>query len=865
MDESGAVGPQLRIHLMGGFRVRVGARVVEDAEWTRRPAKTVVKLLALEPAHRLHRDVIIERLWPEAEPDAALNALHKALHAARRALEPGLPAGSPSAFLRVEGELIALRAPGGVWIDVAEFEAAATTAQQHPSLEHYRAAADRYPGELLPDDRYEDWADPPREALKSTYTALLRALAELEGRHGQHARAAATLDRALAVDPLAEDLHAALMRVHAEAGNRHLALRQYKRLREALRRELGVDPDPAITTLYQAIAGGHFPSEGAAAAPDSPARVVGREAELGRLRELLDQVIGGHGAAVIVRGPAGIGKSRLARELLAAARRRGALTLSGAAYPIEGHLPYGPFSEALSGWLTDGGDASPQVVATLLPDHAARAGIAAPESPLERSRLFSLVGTWLAGVSRRQPVVLTLDDLQSADAESLALLHHLIRTNAGRAALIVGVFRDDTELERPAAEFLTAIGRGGRVTVMPLQPLSADEHERLVSEVLGGPVARALADAVYDYTAGYPLYAEELVRWLHEGGRLASAAGRWELASTLSDVARAPVTEFLSRRLTETRPATRQILGLAAAIGREFSLSLLQRASERPPIEVLVALDEAIRSHLIEERGDRFRFAHPLHREAAYGSLSLVERAAAHGQVARVLERTEPGRIETIASHYTLSDRPARAFPFLLAAAERAAAMSATDTAIVYYREALALMPANQGDDRRPEMLERLGDLLTLTGQAEEAIRCFEAATVALVERPGLQVARLHRKTAYAHLTLDRVAAAAEHLAAARDCLAAGDDPAERAALAYVTAHYHWRRSEFSEALAAAEESLHHAETARLPGDVAQAYEILALSCLPLGDWQRGIEYERRRAGLVDLDRELAAASDVHL
>ncbi len=257
-SRSGAA-PGLRIWLLNGFRVAIGPRQIHASAWLRRPAKTIVKLLAVEPTHRLHRDVIVERIWPELAPAAALNAFHKSLHAARRALEPDLPPGAPSAYLRTDGELLALQASAGRWVDVDAFRAQATRALRDPSVERCRRAVALYPGDLLPEDRYEEWSFAAREELQGRFTDLLRLLAQLELAEGRPAEAAECLRRVLSVDPLAEDAHAGLMRLHAMAAGRHLAVQQYERLRDALARELGTAPGAEVDELYRDILAGRVP------------------------------------------------------------------------------------------------------------------------------------------------------------------------------------------------------------------------------------------------------------------------------------------------------------------------------------------------------------------------------------------------------------------------------------------------------------------------------------------------------------------------------------------------------------------------------------------------------------------------------
>src|SRR5215217_1534819 len=351
----------LRVYLLGGFRASVGPRIIDDAEWRLRKAKTLVKLLALASGHRLHREQAMDILWRDLDPEAAGNNLRKTLHVARRALEPS--ASDASRYLHTHDDLLALRSPGSLWIDVDAFEAAAAEAHRTRDHRAYHAAIELYAGDLLPEDRYEDWAADRREELREEYGGLLVELARLHEARDEHVPAIDALRRLVANDPAHEEARRGLMRLYALAGQRHQALRQYQHLREALQRELGAEPDAASQRLHQ---------------------------------EILGALFAGRGGLVLLGGEAGIGKSRLAMEVAERAAHRGAATLRGAAYEQEKQLPYGPFVEALEGFAgpirsdelrAPVGDAAPELV-RLVPALAAKLGSDRPaDPPPDRFRL----------------------------------------------------------------------------------------------------------------------------------------------------------------------------------------------------------------------------------------------------------------------------------------------------------------------------------------------------------------------------------------------------------------------------------------------------------------------------------------------
>jgi predicted ATPase/DNA-binding SARP family transcriptional activator len=320
---------QLRIRLLGGFDVLVGGQRVPDSAWRQRRAAALVKLLALEPSHRLHREQLMDALWPDVAPDAQSNNLRQMLHHARRQLEAaGVPA---SRALAREGDLLTLAGGEAVWVDVQAFERAVTRAWQALSPATARAALDLYSGDLLPDDRYEAWAEPRRAALRASFLALLTRLGQLHAERGETSEAIGVLQRLVESEPLQESAHVALIRLYAGSGQRELALAQYDRLVMLLDRELAFAPEPDTTTLVESIRSSAFPvgeppnSGGVVAArrrqpaafsnlPAPVSQLIGREQEIAEVRQLLATT-----RLVTLTGPGGIGKTRLAVAAAAAA------------------------------------------------------------------------------------------------------------------------------------------------------------------------------------------------------------------------------------------------------------------------------------------------------------------------------------------------------------------------------------------------------------------------------------------------------------------------------------------------------------------------------------------------------------------
>ncbi len=228
---------RIQIFLLGEFRVVIDDREVLAAEWRRGASAALVKLLALATGHRLHREQAMEALWPETPPESSSANLRKAVHFARRTLGDHDAVG-------FDNDVVSLAPAGDVVVDSEIFEAEAKLALRasRPDAAACARAADRYGGELLPDDRYAAWAEATREHLRQLYVRVLRA--------------GVLWERLLEIDATDEEAQRAVMQAALDAGNRGEVIRRFQQLRERLRIDLGVGPSKATVAIYErALAG----------------------------------------------------------------------------------------------------------------------------------------------------------------------------------------------------------------------------------------------------------------------------------------------------------------------------------------------------------------------------------------------------------------------------------------------------------------------------------------------------------------------------------------------------------------------------------------------------------------------------------
>ena len=439
---------------------------------------------------------------------------------------------------------------------------------------------------------------------------------------------------------------------------------------------------------------------------------VGRRSELVTLRSLVPWADGEGRRIVLIGGEAGSGKSRLVREFAGEAAESGANVLYGACDAVV-HPPYGPFVEALG-------------------ELPAGAGAADPDT--ERHRLHTAVADQLERAGRERPVVLVLEDAHWADAPTLGLLRHLARAGGQARLLLVATFRD-TEADLPDAlsELLADLRRSEDVVRLRMGGLSGDDVTELIRRAGGEEPVPGVAEAIAETTNGNPFLVCELWRSLVDAGAVEIWGGCVRLTRPLEELA-APesVREVVARRVARLRPATADLLELAATVGSEFDLDVLRPLADA---ELLPSLDEAVSSGMIEElpaRGLAYRFTHELVRRSLYDGLSAVRRAELHLRVGETLERSGARSVADLAHHFAAAapfGGMERAVEYNVRAARAASDGLDFDAAAERLGVALELGVAEPAE--RAELLLELGTARHRAGRAVDALAAFaEAAEI---------------------------------------------------------------------------------------------------------------------------------------
>ncbi|MGW1179954.1 ATP-binding protein [Streptomyces drozdowiczii] len=683
------------------------------------------------PEHRLHREQVMDICWPESDPQAAQGSLRVALHAARRALEPELPSRAASSYLISDGALLYLD-PRTVWVDADHAQDAARAALADGDPDSITRALALFSGELLPDDRYADWAEGRRTELAELKEKLLLGLAAAHLKAGAPGEAVAVAEQVLALNPVEELAHQVLIDAFTRLGLRRRAVRQYHACRSALDAELGVRPGPETERLHRAALA-PAPPVPPAVAPSLPAslRVPATTPLRGRAAEL-DRMLAADGTAVVtlLTGEAGVGKTRLVAEAARHAASTGTAVLWGGGHDAEGHTPYGAFAEALDGWLAERDEAERARVGGEYPELAAflpalgRVRADSERSPEEeRDRLFRATAGLLGELAAVQPLLIVLDDLHAADRGSFQLLSHLARcaAQADGWRFIVTYREEELPDGDPRRAGLTSLVRQGMATREEVARLDQEACLAVVRDTVGLPAvgAATATDRVWELSLGNPLFAVELAHGLAEGAGTGAPDG---------------VRQLVAERLGRLDQDARRIVEALSVSGPETSLSeLLDVAAHGLDPAVIGgaatdALERAMAASLIEERDivvgghheAGLTFRHPLVRLTCYEKLSALRRRQLHGAFAQAVLRRRPDAVDTLASHFTRADDP-RAAEYLRRAAARAAALFANDTADRYYRDLVARLDVDAARARlaHSQVLRRMGNF----AQAAEVLR----------------------------------------------------------------------------------------------------------------------------------------------
>ncbi len=728
-----------QIELLGGISIRELSG--EPCVLPTKKARALLAYLSL-PAGRFHsRDKLTALLWGDTAEAQAKHSFRQALSTLRRSL-----ANSEPPALLTQDDTFALR-PAAVMVDVAAFESALAEG----SREALERAAALYKGDLLDgfsvdEAPFEEWRVVERERLHELALEAMVKLMREHMRADDLDAAVRTAQRILALDPLQEPVHRALMRLLLRQGRRAAALQQYQTCVGALQRELGAEPDEETRTLYREIVRG----EGAAGTRPTRAMdpalaiqdarrhrvesvLVGRRPDLAALHRALEQALEAGVRIAVVNGEAGVGKTRLIQEFTAEVASRGLQIVGASCHETEQALPFRPWVDALRGnapalaadtcaRLSAGACGS---LVRLFPELGRPDDRPHTTTADEHALLFEALNELVQHLSDNAPLVIILEDLQCADAMSARLLAFLGRRLGSMPVLIVGTVRteevDETSvLQRALSELRAA----GKLDEIALGALNRDESLILAQALRGvrgdGTVIEKFADELWALSEGNPFVIVETVRALRE-----EPLGP---GFTPKKVRRA-----VSERVARLSELARRTVAAAAVIGRPCSFRLLAESVGLAETDAATAVEELVRRRVLETVGDQLELSHDRVRQVVYDDLVPARRLVIHRAVAEALESLHAGSLDEVADelghHFSKAAKPERALVYLERFAEVATRRYALDAALEVLRQAsvaAASLPAQMRDQRQLELALRQCFVLSLAGQHPEVLKIMQ-------------------------------------------------------------------------------------------------------------------------------------------
>ena len=601
--------------LLGPVRVWSG---VADLDIGSRQLRLVLALLLARAGSVVSVSELVDAIWGEDPPASAVNVVHRSIGLLRRLIEPDLPVRATGRYIVRQAAGYQLRVSAES-CDLLRFRALAAQASRAGDPEQavrlYAEALALWTGRCAAGLEPTSRTHPDFVAIEAERAHAVRDAADTALRLGQVRVVLPALRQACGENPFDEALQARLLLALAADGRQAEAFELFQNLRRRLREELGVDPGQELLDAHSRLLHPD-PSPQAPAAAARPASapaagMIGREAELRRVRGLLADAAEGRGSALLVSGSAGVGKSALLRAAAADATERGFTVLSTAGVETEQWFPFAALHLLLQPMSRQIDD---------LPDAhrlALRNAFGAADKEPDAHRVAFAVLELLADVADRQPVLLLIDDLQWFDVPSRDVLSFVARRSRDHAMLAVAAARPGLE-RRPAA-----IG----VPELNLEALGRSTAAELL-DIVAPDLALPMRALILERSAGNPLALVELPKAVLdscEDGLDLQLTERLEVAfGARTDLLSPACRSFLLVLASEPTAPLQQVLDVSSRL-----------AGSRVTVDVLHEAADAGLIALVEHRPE---FRHPLMRSAVYKRATLTERVAIHRALAAAFD-----------------------------------------------------------------------------------------------------------------------------------------------------------------------------------------------------------------------------------
>jgi predicted ATPase/tRNA A-37 threonylcarbamoyl transferase component Bud32 len=604
-------------------------------------------------------------------------------------------------------------------------------------------------------------------------------------------------------------------------------------------------------------------------------QLVDRVEELSLLRECVDRAIRGEGGLVFLYGEAGIGKTRLTRELGAYARLRGMQVLYGrcpALFRMDGVPPYILWNEVIKDYLQVCTPEQlykvigyyPGEVCKLVPEVKQKLGAFPQSLPIspehERDRLFEAVSQFITNISKEAPLLVVLDDLQWTDQSSLLLLHYLTRGVYREQLLLLGAYRDtDIDERHPLSPVLTELNRERLVQSAQLKRMSFDEVSEMIKRLLEqDDVPREFCERVYEKTRGNPFFVEEVIKSLKEEGVIYHEENKYKIREVSEIEFPKTVKSVIKARISRLDEECQNVLTLASFIGNDFTFEALWGVTGIEESKLLEMIEKILKTELFKHRvihgEDVCFFADIIVRDVVYEEVSPFRRKKLHNVVGCALEKVYAKKIDEhfgeLALHFLESGDKEKALGYFLKAGDKAAKVYANNEAVSYFQHALTLLEEKEGELReKGRVLERLGDIKRLVGEYDASIKYWNDALLLWKQLDEKETtARLHRKMAnVSWLNMGDTKKAKEHQEAAFKILETEPESIELASLYEDMAHMYYRTEDLAKALSWAEKALEIAKRLNAHEVIANCYLSLAfIFDVGAREWKKAFECDEK-------------------
>jgi len=600
-------------------------------------------------------------------------------------------------------------------------------------------------------------------------------------------------------------------------------------------------------------------------------QLIDRVEEMNLLRGAVDRAVRGEGSLVFLYGEAGIGKTRLTRELGAYARLRGMHVLYGrcpALFRMDGVPPYVLWNEVIKDYLEMCTPEQlyrvigyyPAEVCKLVPEIKQKLGMIPQSLPIspeqERDRLFEAVSQFVTNISKETPLLVVLDDLQWTDQSSLLLLHYLARSVDKASLLLLGAYRDtDIDDRHPLSPVLTELNRERLLQPVALKRMSLDEVSEMIRQILEqDDVPKEFCEQVYQRTRGNPFFAEEVIKSLKEEEVIYREENRWKIKEVSRIEFPKTVKSVIKNRISRLDDECQNVLTTASFVGNDFTFESLYGVTGIEENKLLEIMEKILKTELIKEkiiRGeDVYCFADVIVRDVVHEEVSHLRHKRLHNVVGCALEKVHAKKIDEhlgeLAYHFLEGGDKDKALDYFLKAGEKAQKVYAYNEAFSHFEHAFELLEEKEDNlEEKARIIERLGGLKWWMGEFDAGMEYWNKS-LTLWNQLGdkKNIAGLHAKMAYGFWFVvgDRDKAS-EHHRVALEILEKEPESVELAGLYEDIAHMLWRTGESAEVLPWTQKAF---ELAKRLGDakvLAGCYANMGILSLNSGEFEKAIEH----------------------